>query len=103
MDTGSPYCLFQASLGRAIGLKVEEGIRHEISGIVAGASVPGFFHKIIMSVEDIWTVDVMAGFVEGMGAGILLGRRGFFDNFMVKFDHSTAPPSFEIDKIVWPS
>jgi hypothetical protein len=103
MDTGSPYCLFQAALGRSLGLQIEDGIRHEISGIVAGASVPGYFHKVLLSIEDHWTVDIMAGFVDGMGAGILLGRRGFFDNFVVKFDHCKIPPSFEIDRILWPT
>ena len=49
------------------------------------------------------TASAMAGFVDGMGAGISLGRSGFFDNFVVMFDHRKLPPSFEIDKIAWPS
>jgi len=46
------------------------------------------------------TVDAMAGFVDGFNVGALLGRRGFFDSFSVRFDHSTHPPTLELDRIV---
>jgi len=102
-DTGSPYCLFQASMGKAIGLDLEAGEEHPISGVVAGAELTAHFHRICLSVEDTWTVEVFAGFLEGFSVGALLGRRGFFDTFSVLFDHSKQPPTFEMDKIVRPN
>jgi len=29
----------------------------------------------------------------------LLGRRGFFENFIVRFDHSSSPPYFDLEQI----
>jgi hypothetical protein len=52
-----------------------------------------------MSIEDSWTLEVMAGFLKDFGIGALLGRRGFFENFTVKFDHSTSPPTLEVDRV----
>jgi hypothetical protein len=46
-----------------------------------------------------WSINVMAGFVKKQGCSAILGRNGFFDNFKVTFDHSTAPPAFEIERI----
>ncbi len=64
------------------------------------ASVNCYFHKVTLSVEDCWTVETLAGFIENFAMGALLGRRGFFDNFTVKFDHSSFPPTLEVDRIV---
>lgn len=102
-DTGSSFCLFQADIGRAIGLDVESGEQYPISGVVAGASLTAYFHRICLSVEDTWTVEVVAGFVDNFNVGALLGRRGFFDTFSVRFDHLNHPPTFEIEKIVRPN
>lgn len=30
---------------------------------------------------------------------IILGRNGFFDNFLVNFDHSLDPPRFDLNNI----
>lgn len=102
-DTGSPYCLFDAAWGRAIGLKVDSGEKQEITGVVAGAKLDCYFHRISISVEDIWTLDIIAGFMDNFTVGALLGRRGFFDNFKVLFSHSQHPPTLEIDRVDRPN
>lgn len=103
LDTGSPYCLFHADVGRSIGLDITSGTKHEIGGVVAGARLTGYFHAITLYVEDNWSVNITAGFLENCSVVALLGRRGFFDNFIVRFDHSADPPSFQIEKIALPS
>jgi hypothetical protein len=103
VDTGSPYCLFSADIGRSVGLHIESGSVHYLTGVVAGAILPAFFHRVNLIVEDNWTIEVTAGFSDQFGAGALLGRRGFFDHFTVRFDHSTPTPSFEIERLLRPS
>lgn len=34
VDTGSPWCLFHADMCRPLGMKLEDGIRSELGGIV---------------------------------------------------------------------
>jgi len=41
----------------------------------------------------------MAGFSNEMSVAGLLGRRGFFEDFVVKIDSSTIPPYFDLEKI----
>lgn len=39
-------------------------------------------------------------FVEDLPVPGLLGRKGFFDNFRVTFDHSTEPPTLAYERII---
>lgn len=99
VDTGTPFCLFRADIGREIGLNIERGVKQEIGGVVSAMRGAAFFHKVNLYIEDNWLIEVNAGFVEDLGYPGFLGRRGFFDKFTVRFDHSSSPPSFDIDKI----
>jgi hypothetical protein len=57
-----------------------------------------YFHKVrIIVFGDFF--ETMAGFSPDLAVTGLLGRRGFFDNFVVKFDASTSAPYCEIEKI----
>lgn len=99
LDTGSSFCLFRADIGRSIGLDIPTGTKQPISGVVPGAQTHAFFHRVQLYVESNWVYEINAGFVENFTWGILLGRRGFFDKFDVKFSHSSAHPTFEINQI----
>ncbi len=90
--------MFHAGFCNALGIRMEEGIRSDLGGVVGGVSVPIYFHKIkiLVGAQQLTT---MAGFSEKLSVAGLLGRRGFFDDFIVKIDSSTSPPSFELDKI----
>lgn len=100
VDSGSPYCLFHASLCKSLGIKrVEDGIEDVLKGVVGGKDEsPMYFHKVkvLVGASDFET---MAGFSWGLAVGGLLGRRGFFENFLVKFDCSTYPPQLDIEKL----
>ena len=99
LDTGSSFCLFRADIGRSIGLDIASGIKQAIHGVVPGAQTHAYFHRVQLYVESNWIHEISAGFVENFTWGVLLGRRGFFDKFDIKFSHSTANPTFEINQI----
>ena len=44
-------------------------------------------------------VRIRAGFSDGVSVAAILGRRGFFDNFIVTFDPTFVPPGFEIQRV----
>ncbi len=99
VDSGAPACFFHASICHSLGIKrLEDGVEDSLNGIVGGPKAPVYFHKvkILIGSEQFQT---MAGFSKELTVGGLLGRLGFLQNFIVKFDCSVTPPFFEIEKI----
>src|SRR5258708_9563990 len=86
VDSGCPYYLFRADLATLLKLDLETGILAPVSGL-HGGTAETYFHKIKVCVESDWVFEVLAGFVRGCNFNGLLGRNGFFDNFLVTFDH----------------
>ena len=100
VDSGSPYCLFRADIALAIGIKnLTTGKAHEIGGVKKGAVDIYYFHNVKLFIEGNWVIEVMAGFSASLSVPALLGRNGFYDNFIVNFDHSASPPVMSISKI----
>jgi hypothetical protein len=99
VDSGSHVCLFHASLGHSLGIKrIEEGIKEEFGGIFGDYKRPVYFHKVkIIVVSE--QFETMAGFSWDLSAVGILGRRGFFQNFITKIDSSQNPPKLEMEKI----
>jgi len=71
----------------------------QIGGFATNITEPAHFHTVTLHVGANWSVEIKAGFVENLSMAGLLGRRGFFENFVVRFDHSSSPPYFELEKI----
>lgn len=102
IDSGSPSCMFHSDLCKPLGIrKVEEGIPEPLKGIIGGRGAPAsmmYFHrvKILIRTE---CVETMASFCSDLAVAAILGRRGFFENFTVKFDCSVHPPMLELERI----
>jgi len=90
--------MFHAGFCHSLGIRLTDGIKTELGGVIPGATVPMYFHKIKILVGS-QQVTTMAGFAEQLSVAGLLGRRGFFDNFIVKIDSSTNPPSCELERL----
>lgn len=88
VDSGADICLFDAELGKAIGIDIEKGKKHEVFGIGGKASV---YYTRLMTIEvGGWLFEIEAGFMPEVAGRVLpygvVGQRGFFDKFIVKFD-----------------
>ena len=99
VDSGSPYCLARADAADFLHIKLEDGTEGKIGGVISGPSEPIFFHRCKIQVESNWIIEALVGFAKKLAWPVILGRRGFFDNFWVHFDHSKDPPELEINKI----
>jgi len=77
---------------------LEDGVRDELRGVIGGPKAPMYFHKVKIIVFG-HSFETMAGFSSDLSVSGLLGRRGFFENFIVNIDPSTSPPYCEIEKI----
>lgn len=85
IDSGADFNIFHAEIGELLGLKVRSGKKTKFSGIV-GEPFEVYFHNVTIEVGR-WRHKILAGFsydVSPYGFGIL-GQRGFFDLFQIKF------------------
>lgn len=99
VDSGSPYCLFNSAVADFLHIKLKGGDEGSLGGVIGGVKDPVYFHRVVLSIDNHWMINVLAGFAKKLSVVGILGRRGFFDRFQVKFDHSTSPPQFELTKI----
>jgi hypothetical protein len=91
VDTGSDYCLFHASIGASIGIKILSGPEGDLGGVISGTRSKVYYHNVKLVVgTDI--VEIKAGFSWDLSEN-LLGQIGFFDNFIVTFDPSLHRPA----------
>lgn len=85
IDSGADYTIFPGGLGRILGLEIESGKKDSIIG-VSGEVVKVYFHPVTIDVGG-WPFNILAGFADGMNQNYgILGQKGFFDLFIVKFD-----------------
>lgn len=98
VDSGCADTLFHSSIGQAIGINIKSGIPAQLAGIVKGAKAPAYFHDVALHV-DAHVIKIRAGFCDKLPAAGILGRRGFFEHFIVRFDPTFTPPGFEIERV----
>ena len=88
VDSGADICLFDADIGEAIGIDIEKGKPQEVFGVGGKASVY-YLHPITIEVGG-WPYKIEVGFMSNVAGRVmsygLVGQKGFFDNFIVKFD-----------------
>ena len=88
VDSGADICIFHADIGRAIGLVIEDGELFELGGIT-GTKRIGYFHKITLRIGGV-SYRTKVGFTDNMrdDAYGMVGQKGFFDRFAIKFDYA---------------
>lgn len=87
IDSGADFCIFDAEIGEYLGLAISEGSRIEFGGIQERGGAEAFLHEVSLNIGG-WNYKSKIGFsynIARQGFGIL-GQKGFFDIFVVKFD-----------------
>ena len=87
VDSGADFCIFDAGIGEALGLDVQSGKTERFGGIQEAGASSAYFHEVTLAVGG-WKYHTSVGFsydIAKHGYGIL-GQKGFFDIFVVKFD-----------------
>ncbi len=94
IDSGADFCIFDGEIGEHLGLDVKSGRQERFGGIEDSQGAIAYLHEIILEIGG-HEFSIIAGFsydIAKHGFGIL-GQKGFFDKFVVKFDL----PKEEID------
>lgn len=87
IDSGADFCIFDAEIGEYLGLNIKSGKREEFGGIQEIRGAETFLHNITINIGG-WNYKTVVGFsydIAKHGLAIL-GQKGFFDIFVVKFD-----------------
>ncbi|MBI3443627.1 aspartyl protease family protein [Candidatus Woesebacteria bacterium] len=87
VDSGSDTNIFDAQLVDVLGLNLYDGKQAQVAG-VTGVEEVVYVHKLSIKVGGHLFEKVEVGFLKQIGKfgyGIV-GQRGFFDLFVVKFD-----------------
>lgn len=85
VDSGADICIFDASLTTVLGIDLVKGERYQVSG-VTGSPQYYYLHKVTLKVGGLeYTTDVGFMVMVNNAYGIV-GQKGFFDKFIVKFD-----------------
>jgi hypothetical protein len=99
VDSGSQCCLFRTDLAEYLGIDVKKGIESTMHGLSQAMSEPVYYHKVKLNIESNWVIEIPVGFIKKLSVAGIVGRRGFFDNFRVRFDQSAMPPFIELERI----
>lgn len=89
IDSGADFCIFDAEIGEYLGIDISSGQKEEFGGIQEHKPSVAYFHKITLDIGG-WDYPIVAGFsydIARRGYAVL-GQKGFFDKFVVKFDFS---------------
>lgn len=87
IDSGADFSIFDAQIGEYLGLNIRLGTQIQFGGIQDFGSAKAYLHKINLEIGG-HNVRTDIGFsydISKDGYGIL-GQKGFFDIFVVKFD-----------------
>ncbi len=88
IDSGADICIFDGSIGEALGINITSGIPTSFSGVQNLEPSEAYLHNIKISVggHKLSIPAVFSFDISTRGYGIL-GQKGFFDIFTVKFDY----------------
>lgn len=93
VDSGSGSCLFHSDIGRAVGLKVENGEEGPLRGVIGGAKGKVYYHRIKLVVTD-QMLSIVAGFSDELSVAGILGRYGFSTTLSLRLIHRLIRPEW---------
>lgn len=87
IDSGSDLNIFSSEIAGLLGIDLTRDDKGEVSGIT-GENKPFYFHNLDIKVGGNLYRNIRVGFLEDIGkyAYGVVGQKGFFDIFVVKFD-----------------
>ena len=88
IDSGADTCVFEGALGEELGLNVTSGEPVQFSGVQNAEIAKAYLHDIDLNIggHKLSMPAIFSFDLSSRGYGIL-GQKGFFDLFTVKFDY----------------
>ncbi|HEX3587492.1 MAG TPA: retropepsin-like aspartic protease [Candidatus Angelobacter sp.] len=100
IDSGATNCLFHSDVAAAIGIKdFKSGIVSQTGGVVSGSTMDLYAHDIRLHIGAD-NFKITGYFSDQLPLPCLLGRSGFFENYIVTFDPTETNPGFELTRVL---
>ncbi|MEK7535558.1 MAG: aspartyl protease family protein [Patescibacteria group bacterium] len=89
IDSGADICIFDAAIGEQLGINIISGIPIVFGGAEYSKGSAAYLHQVKIKIKnkEIKTQVAFTYNIANHGHG-LLGQKGFFDKFAIKFDYS---------------
>ena len=88
VDSGADHCILDAQIAEVLGIDFRRGRKGKVVGIT-GVPEKIYFYPVRLKVGG-WEYRTTIAFLEGLanyGHAGVVGQKGFFDKFVVKFDY----------------
>ncbi|MFA6554026.1 MAG: retropepsin-like aspartic protease [Candidatus Paceibacterota bacterium] len=90
IDSGSDHCFFDTEIGEKIGIRTDNSKTKEVFGV--GGKISLYYdHEVTLKIGN-KSFETDVGFMPNLGGNIvsygIVGQKGFFDKFIIKFDYA---------------
>lgn len=87
IDSGADWCVINAEIGEALGIKIENDKPHEFKGI-SGKVETGYVHIVTLGVKGVkFNTPVIFAKALAEDRYSIVGQVGFFDQFDIRFSY----------------
>jgi hypothetical protein len=85
IDSGADVCVFNSDIAALLNINPPTGKQFDLFGFVGGGS-PAWLHQVNLTLNGYPSIDILVAFTDSIYPELpLLGQRGFFDNFQIRF------------------
>lgn len=87
IDSGADFCIFDGEIGEYLGLDIKAGKKINFGGVQELSGAAAYLHEVTLIIGGVKN-NITIGFsfdIAKHGFG-LLGQKGFFEIYIVKFD-----------------
>lgn len=88
VDSGADVTLLNASFAWLLNVEVKKGKRIPLVGVMEGPEFAAYLHQVNIAIKGIGSADTLVAFTDSEKYPdlVILGRRGFFEHFIITFE-----------------
>lgn len=88
VDSGADVTLLNASFAQLFNIDIKKGKRIPLAGVMGELEFGAYLHQVNLAVKGVGSVNTLVAFTDTDKYPdlVILGRRGFFEHFSIKFE-----------------
>ena len=88
VDSGADITLLNYSFAQLFNIDLKRGKRIPLVGVMEGPEFAAYVHQVNIVIKDVGSADTIVAFTDSEKYPdlVILGRRGFFEHFTIKFE-----------------
>lgn len=88
VDSGADVTLLNASFAKLFHVDLKKGKKIPLVGVMEGPEFSVYLHQVNLAVKGVGSADTLIAFTDAEKVPdlVILGRRGFFEHFIITFE-----------------